>query len=63
MPRKMNETRRFDPPYEINGKGTPVSGKRVVMPLKLMIICKLKNAKIPDARSLPYRSGACDATL
>jgi len=45
------------PPYERNGNGTPVIGKRPTIPAKLMMNCKLKKAKIPIITNLESLSG------
>src|SRR3989338_7470838 len=41
MPIIAHDTTRFEPPYEINGKGIPVNGMRDTMALKLIIICSV----------------------
>ena len=38
MPISINDTNKLEPPYEINGRGTPVRGSRLTIPAKLTII-------------------------
>ena len=61
MPIIAHDTTRFEPPYEINGKGIPVNGMRDTMALKLIIICKDRANAIPPARSFPKSSDAVNA--
>ena len=47
-----------DPPYEINGSGTPVSGRSDVIALKFTTTCIPMNPIIPPANNLPKLSFA-----
>src|SRR5258706_12247535 len=56
IPIEQRSITKADPPYEINGKGTPVNGSSVVCAPRFITICAPKNAPIPPAKSFPKGS-------
>src|SRR5260221_7637518 len=46
------------PPYEINGRGTPVNGRRETIPARFTKTCKPSQIPKPEASNWPKRSGA-----
>ena len=55
------DSRRLDPPYDMNGSGTPVRGMMWDHACQIYDGLHGKNAKIPPASNLPNRSGAFSA--
>ncbi len=58
IPIEESKMIKLDPPYEINGKGTPVRGISATIAPKFMIVCIASHEEIPKARSLPNASAA-----
>ena len=58
MPIEARVTTKFDPPYEIKGKGIPVSGNKATIAPRLIIICEANKDNIPEDNNCANLSGA-----
>lgn len=57
MPTAVKFATRADPPYEIKGRGTPVSGSSATMEERLIATCIPSQEVKPRARIFPNLSG------
>jgi hypothetical protein len=60
-PTAASETTSEDPPYERNGRGTPVMGSRPVTAPRLISVCRPNHDTIPAASNRPNTSFALAA--